>query len=141
MVTAGWRPASVPVGDIFGHLLSLPATGVEGVKGTRGQCRQRWTAGNRDRLPDPRPDKPEPTRQRRRFELPVNDFLSRRRAAEDRRGHDRGCRGIGTLAWQGRDRGDPGRAVLASRTGASGLPGALSERIYVPFPPPGQLEL
>jgi methionine-S-sulfoxide reductase len=38
------------------------------------------------------------------------------------------------IARQGRDRGDAGRRLLGSRARASGLPGALSQRLHLPLP-------
>ena len=63
-------------------------------------------------LPDPRPDHQEPAGQRHRGELSLGHLLPRRRAAPGRRGHHRRCRGVRTVAGQGRHRGRrrPGRS-------------------------------
>ena len=68
----------------------------------------------------------QPSGERRRHELSLGDLLPRRRAASCRGGHDRRCRGVGSLARQGRHRGDTGGAVLGGRARASGLSRALS---------------
>ena len=69
------------------------------------------------------------------IELPLGDLLHERRATPSRRGHNRRRRRVGSVARQGRHRGDLCRCVLGGRTGTPGLPGALSERVHVPLRP------
>ena len=54
-----------------------------------------------------------------------------------RRGHHRRRRCLGPVARQGGHRSRAGRSVLGSRARASGLPGALSDRLHLPLRPPG----
>ena len=77
-------------------------------------------------LPDPRSDDAQSPGQRYRHELSLGDLLYERRAEAHRRGHHRRCRGLGSLARQGGDRGRAGRRLLGGRAGASGLSRALS---------------
>ena len=86
-------------------------------------------------LPDPRSDDEEPPGQRRRRQLPVGHLLHDRRAAGDRRRHDRGRRRLRPLARQGGHRGHGGRSVLGGRTRASGLPRAVPRWLHVPLHP------
>ena len=90
-------------------------------------------------LPDPRSDHREPAGQRRRHQLPVGDLLRRRRAEARRAGHHRRCRRLGPVAGQGRHGSDSRKRLLGGRAGAPGLPGALPERLHLPFPT-GRLE-
>ena len=46
------------------------------------------------------------------------------------------CRSVGSLAGQGRDRGDACGPVLGGRARASGLPRAIPERLQLPLRPP-----
>ena len=80
-------------------------------------------------LPDPRPDDDEPPGQRHRRQLPVGHLLHDRRAAGDRRRHDRGRGRVRPLARQGRHRGHArpgpsGRPNPSIRTTSSGTPTA-----------------
>jgi hypothetical protein len=84
-------------------------------------------------LSDPRSDHDQPSGQRPGHELSLRHLLcDARTEANCRRYHCR-CRCIEALARQGRDGGCTGRSVLGGGAGTSGLSGALSGRLHLPF--------
>ena len=66
---------------------------------------------------------------------PVGHLLHDRRAAGDRRRHDRGRGRLRPLVRQSGHRGHGGRSLLGGRTRASGLPRTVPQWLHVPLHP------